>query len=325
MDGDGGASGTGAAVRVYWYSQTGQLREALQALLDPVERSGVRVHWHEVRPRTPYPFPWPLRRFLGLFLAASDPAARIELERPPPPPQEGDLVILGYQVWYLATSLPIRAVLQSGVLRGCSVVSVIACRDMWYSAALEVRRRLDADGADHLGTVAAVDTAPTLVTFVTTLRWLLRGRRGPFWFFPAAGVGPSEHDRLSRLGQLWAAELARAPSSPSQRADRIRRLLVPAGAAAVVPHVAAADLLAGTLFRRAGAAIRRRRRPAVRAVLLGAFIVALPIGILTVIPALALLATLARLRTRSVVRGLMEPALGGAPRPEGPRTVRGSG
>jgi hypothetical protein len=280
-------------IRVYWYSQTGQLHDALRALVAPVERAGVRVHWHEVRPRTAYPFPWPVTKFFGLFPAASDPAVQVDLEQPPPPPEEGDLVILGYQVWFLTASLPMRAVLQSGILHGHSVIGVTACRDMWYSAALDMQRRLKADRADCLGTVAAVDKAPVLVTVVTALRWLIGGRREAFWFFPAAGVGRSEHDRLALLGERLAAELAGpAAKSGPELAEGIRQLLGSQEAAPLVTHLAASDLVAGAAFRRFGAAIRRCRTRAARTALLLAFVTLLGVGIVVVVPVLTLTSAL---------------------------------
>ena len=49
-------------------------------------------------------------------------------------------MILAYQVWYLAPSLPIRSLLRAHpeAVRNREVLTLIACRNMWYSAAIEV-------------------------------------------------------------------------------------------------------------------------------------------------------------------------------------------
>jgi len=84
-----------------------------------------------IQPVKPYPFPWPFFRFLDAFPESIHHVA------PPIEPlaitasDEFDLIILPYQVWYLAPSLPIQALLQDPafkrVARGKPVVTVIAC------------------------------------------------------------------------------------------------------------------------------------------------------------------------------------------------------
>jgi len=58
-----------------------------------------------------FPFPWPIRRFFGCSPAAVDPEALVELARAAGgfETKPDELVILAYQVWYLAPSLPIRS------------------------------------------------------------------------------------------------------------------------------------------------------------------------------------------------------------------------
>src|SRR5207244_2261252 len=52
---------------ILWYSQTGQLRRALEAFVRPLEEAGVELVWEELRPVPPFPFPWSLRAFLDAF------------------------------------------------------------------------------------------------------------------------------------------------------------------------------------------------------------------------------------------------------------------
>ena len=179
---------------VYLYSQTGQLREVADALTAPLVARGWDIRWVDVQPRVAFPFPWPIRRFFGVFPAAVDPEALVELVEPAggfeTEPEE--LVILAYQVWYLAPSLPIRSLLKAHpeAFQNRRVVSLIACRNMWYSAAIEVSELLRSAGARRVDVVAATDTRRQSTTFVTTLRWLLTGRREPFlWFGRGRGRG----------------------------------------------------------------------------------------------------------------------------------------
>src|SRR5258708_12814551 len=60
------------------------------------------------------------------------------------PGEPFDLVVLAYQVWFLAPSGPITAFLKSEagrqLLRGRPVVTLIACRNMWLTAQEAVNR-----------------------------------------------------------------------------------------------------------------------------------------------------------------------------------------
>ncbi|MFZ3495611.1 hypothetical protein ACODT5_20700 [Streptomyces sp. 5.8] len=303
-------------VTVYWYSQTGQLLESVSAVTDPLEKAGWDVHKVEITPREPFPFPWPVRRFFGVFAASVDPdgAPGITARPPVAADDDADLVVFAFPVWYLAPALPMRALIgaEPKAFDGRPVIGLIACRNMWYSAAIEVQRLLQAAGGRYLGTIASVDTASAGITFVTTMRWLIAGKREASWGFPRAGVGTDELDRLALLGER-IAELAPADTEfatvqpepepapeqdePTSRAaseealaDRVRDVLAAHGAAPVNAPLAAADLLAGKVFRVWGRAIRAagRRGEVQRTALTGVFVLWLTGAILAGLPAVVI-------------------------------------
>jgi hypothetical protein len=279
---------------VYLYSQTGQLREVADALTAPLVARGWDIRWVDVQPRVAFPFPWPIRRFFGVFSAAVDPEALVELVEPAggfdTEPEE--LVILAYQVWYLAPSLPIRSLLKAHpeAVRNRRVVSLIACRNMWYSAAVEASGLLRSAGAHRVDVVAATDTRASSTTLVTTLRWLLTGKRDPFLRFGRAGVGDDELARVAEVGQ----RIAKSQPCPQE-------------AAPIVPTLAAADLLAGKVFRRWGGLVRSGRRigPAAHAATLGAFVLGLGVAIVVGLPVIALAALIGGARFAALVRGFV--------------------
>lgn len=288
-------------VTAYWYSQTGQLLESVAAVTGPLEKAGWDVRLVEIRPREAFPFPWPVRRFFGVFPASVDPDAAPPITVQPPVSEDDDtdLVVFAYPVWYLAPALPMRALIcaEPKAFDGRAVIGLIACRNMWYSAAIEAQRLLQGAGARYVGTIASVDTASAAVTFVTTLRWLLAGKRDASWGFPRAGVGKDELDRLAILGER-IAELAPAQSGPAPvqdttgsvsedaLADRIREALAAHDAAPVNFPLAAADLLAGRVFRVWGRVIRAayRRGEVQRTALSGMFVLWLTGAILAGLP-----------------------------------------
>jgi hypothetical protein len=275
---------------VYLYSQTGQLREVADALTAPLVARGWSIRWVDVQPRVAFPFPWPIRRFFGVFPAAVDPESLVELLEPTGGfgTQPGELVILAYQVWYLAPSLPTRSLLKAHpeAVRNRRVVSLIACRNMWYSAAIEVSGLLRSAGARSVEVVAATDTRRQAATLVTTLRWLLTGKREPFLWFGRAGVGDAELTRVADVGRR-IAESGQCPH----------------GAAPIVPMLAAADLFAGTVFRRWGATVRSARRfgTVTQAASLTTFVLGLGIGILVGMPVIGCAALAGGARFDTVV------------------------
>jgi hypothetical protein len=279
---------------VFLYSQTGQLREVADALTAPLVARGWDIRWVDVQPCVAFPFPWPIRRFFGVFPAAVDPDALVELAEPAggfdTDPEE--LVILAYQVWYLAPSLPIRSLLKTHpeAVRNRRVVSLIACRNMWYSAAIEVSGLLRSAGARRVDVVAATDTRRPLTSLVTTLRWLLTGSRDPFLRFGRAGVGEAELARVAAVGRC-IAESKQCPQD----------------AAPIVPSLAAADLLAGRVFRRWGATVRFTRRlgAVAQAASMAMFVLGLGIGILVGLPLIGCAALAGGARFDTGVRDLV--------------------
>lgn len=186
------------------HSQTGQLRQCADALLSSLRASGeVELDVYDPKPVTPYPWPWPVGEFLDVM-----PESVLEV---PPPMQpmalkheKYDLVVLAWQVWYLAPSLPVTAFLQSDaakVLKDTPVVALCACRNMWHGGWIKLKARLDALGARVIDHVVLVDQGPAWATFVTTPRWVWTGKKNAFGPFPEAGVSEKDIAALAPLGQ----------------------------------------------------------------------------------------------------------------------------
>lgn len=219
-------------VLVLSYSQSGDAARCAAELLEPLRRSGVRLTEVEICPLRPYPFPWgTLRKFFNVMpdcILGKTP----EIEFPEIDEDvEWDLVILVYQVWFLAPSLPIQAFLRhpaAKCLRGCPVVTLSVCRNMWLAAAERMSDSLRRLGAHHVDNVVVTHQGPIWATFITTPRYLLWGRRDRLWnLFPEPGVGTAELSRVASFGRSLAAQSSefepdrRAPFLSGQGATRI--------------------------------------------------------------------------------------------------------
>ena len=181
------------------FSQTGQLQDIADQILAPLNLAPeVSIHIERLKPRQKHPFPWTFLRFFDTFpeTAHLDP---IELE----PLQinssdDFDLVIIFYQVWFLAPSLPITSFLKhptvAQVLKDKPVITVIACRNMWMMAQEKTKLLLNNIGARLIDNVVFTDKSNVFATLITTPRWLLTGKKEGFWGLPRAGV--SEYDTV---------------------------------------------------------------------------------------------------------------------------------
>lgn len=267
------------------FSQTGQLSRAARNLAAPLAQAAdVELVEEVLRPRRPYPFPWPFWRFLDAMPES------VLLEPPELEPltvradERFDLVILAYQVWFLAPAGPMTAFLKSEagrrLLRGRPVVTVIACRNMWLSAQ-ETTKRLVAEADGELrDNVAFTDRGSTLASFITTPRWLLTGRRDAFWGFPAAGVADEDIAHGERFGHALLAAL---------RGDRERRpapMLAGMGAAKVDARLIFSERAGQRAFKAWSRLIRLGGAPgaAGRLPLLALFCLYLVTMILLVVP-----------------------------------------
>lgn len=195
------------------YSQTGQTRAVSERIVAPLRQAGILVDCIDLAPRQAYPFPWPFLRFLEIFPEAVQGVGPIldpiELR------SAGDyaLVILAYPVWFLAPALPVASFLNGAqahaLLFGKPVITVVTARNMWVMAQQSVTQKLSGLGAHLLDHIALVDPAPPLVTFITTLRWVLSGKRQqqPFGL-PDAGLTAAQIARCRRFGLALVQALA---------------------------------------------------------------------------------------------------------------------
>ncbi|MBT9567676.1 MAG: dialkylresorcinol condensing enzyme [Thiobacillus sp.] len=188
------------------YSQTGQLSDIAERMLAPLQADpAIGVHIEVLRPAREHPYPWPFLRFLDTF----PESAHMVPEKLHPltlaNDADFDLVLVFYQVWFLAPSRPVVAFLDTpvarAVLRGKPVVTVIACRNMWLQAHARMHALLSGMGARLLDNVVLTDRSPTLTSLLTTPLWLLTGRKKPVPGLPAAGVAAAEIRRSIRFGR----------------------------------------------------------------------------------------------------------------------------
>jgi hypothetical protein len=300
------------SVLLVYYSQAGEAARVAKAVAEGLSGPTVDVTVEALQPQVPYPFPWksPARFFDVLPECHRGPLpalAPLTLDVT----RRFDLVILVYQVWFLAPSLPVQSFIKSDaarVLRDTKVVTFSVSRNMWQSASETMKQLLRDVRARHIDNVVITHQGPAWATFVSTPRALLLGKKDAFGgLFPEAGVSGESLERVKRFSRLIAARLysERGGDEPFLRGQ---------ATVEVDPRYLIAERLGWHVFRwwsRAILALGRMGRP-FRSIGICLFVVFLVCVILVGIPLTmairVLLAPFIRRRMASYTRTLQQPS-----------------
>jgi hypothetical protein len=116
-----------------------------------------------------------------------------------------DLVIFGYQPWFLNPSQPITGFLksdQAALLKGKPVVTIVGCRNMWLNAQEQIKQDFQSIGAYLVGNIVLSDSHTNLISTLTVIRWSFTGKKEASRFLPAAGVQNEDIHDASRFGPI---------------------------------------------------------------------------------------------------------------------------
>lgn len=279
-------------VLVISYSQSGQLSEVLDSITSEIALSDtVLITHHIIRPVKPYPYPWDLITFMDTF-PESVHLVPCEIE-PIADNNEYDLIILGYQVWFLSPSIPTTAFLKSPYakekLKNKPVVTVIACRNMWVMAAQKTQRLLSEIGAKLVDNIVLVDQGASYATFITTPRWMFTGKKDAFLgVFPKAGVSAEDITNAKRFGKAILTALLNNQEHRTM-CHGLKACYVDEKLIASEKIATKSFTIWGKLIRRFGAPGAIARRP-----LILLYLIFLCLIIVTVVPINMLIQTLLR-------------------------------
>lgn len=196
-------------VLIIYYSQTGQLKDISNHLVQPFENnSDYSIDYYNIQPEKDFVFPWKGEAFYNVF---PESFQQIPIPIKPPPEnivhQDYDLVILAYQIWFLTPSIPVNSFLKSdfasSLLQGKKVITVIGCRNMWAKAQQKTKQLVEKVGGELIGNIAFVDKSPNLISVITIVHWVMGGEKTRKWgFFPLPGVSEEDIEGASKFGAL---------------------------------------------------------------------------------------------------------------------------
>ncbi|WP_435524841.1 hypothetical protein [Chryseobacterium indoltheticum] len=144
--------------------------------------------YYNIQLKEDFPFPWPSDVFFNTF---PESYLQIPSEILPPPEEvlntKFDLILFGYQVWYLTPSIPIISFLKSGfaadILKNTPVVTISATRNMWMLSQEKLKVYLKNFDAKLVGNIALVDRRDNYTSVLTILRWMTTGQKKNQEFF----------------------------------------------------------------------------------------------------------------------------------------------
>lgn len=188
-----------------YYSQTGQLAEMFSNFCEPFAEDGCSIEYVRVQMQEDYPFPWTAKNF---FAVMPDCVLRQPATVKPFTLKEEkyDLVLLGWQPWFLSPSIPFNSFMQNTslqeALRNTPVITITGCRNMWVNAFEQIKVILQNTSAKHVGSVALADRHLNLVSFFTIFHWMLHGKKDSYLgIFPKPGVADEDIDKMHFFGK----------------------------------------------------------------------------------------------------------------------------
>lgn len=236
-------------ILVIYYSQTGQLEEIVKNITKPFRENQEEfsVTYYKIKPKKDFPFPWPKDVFFDTF-PESYLQVPVELERPSDEVlnKDYDLIIFGYQVWFLTPSIPIISFLKSDfaskLLSGKPLITVSGTRNMWMLSQEKLKVYFKDLNIKLVGNIALVDRHDNYTSVITILNWLQTGNKISPKPWPKAGVSDEEINSASKFGEIIL------PYAKSGNYAGMQKELVENGAVEIRPFLVKVEKVGNRLF-----------------------------------------------------------------------------
>ncbi|BDS13984.1 hypothetical protein [Aureispira anguillae] len=241
-------------ILVISYSQSGQLNQILDNFLKPFET--LEIDRVQINPEKPYVFPWTSAVFFDTMpesvLEEPVQLAPFHLDAP-----QYDLIILGYQPWYLSPSIPTTSLLQDdkflSILKNTPVVTVIGARNMWLNAQESVVQQIQDAGGQIVANVPLIDKHQNLISALTILHWMLTAKKERKWgILPYPGVSSQDIAGADTFGQVVYDAFQKGTY------DGLQDQILAQNKIAINPSILLIEMRAKSLFRAWAKLIKRK-------------------------------------------------------------------
>lgn len=191
-------------VLVINYSQSGQLNEIIDNFLKPFDPAEIDRAF--IDPVKPFAFPWNSDVFYNTM-----PECVVEEAVPLHPITYGsdkyDLIVIGYQPWFLSPSLPITSLMQDPtfqkIMKGTPIITLIGGRNMWLNSQESIKKYIKEAGGKLVGNVPFMDRTANLISVLTIFHWMLTGKKERKWgLLPLPGVSQEDIESAEKFGVI---------------------------------------------------------------------------------------------------------------------------
>ncbi len=198
-------------VLVLSYSQSGQLNEILSQFTSNLEANIEHV---KIEMEHNFPFPWTPSAFYDAMPESvlEEPATIIE---PKFKNDRYDLIIFGFQPWFLSPSIPTTSALKhpaiQKIMQDTPVMTILGSRNMWINAQESVKKMIFSAGGRLVGHIPLFDRSPNLLSAVAIVHWMMTGKKTRKWgVFPKPGVSDSDIQYMSEYAPTVQPYLEKA-------------------------------------------------------------------------------------------------------------------
>lgn len=192
------------------HSQSGQLTEIVDNFLKPIlETKNVVIDRITFDTKEKFPFPWTTDVFFDTMPESilEEPKELTEITYQY---EKYDLVVLGYQPWFLSPSIPTSSLLQDVAFKkriaNTNVITLIGARNMWINSQESIKKHLSNANAKLIGNIPLIDRNNNSISAITILYWMLSGKKESFLgIFPKPGILQKEIDEMQDYGKIFNA------------------------------------------------------------------------------------------------------------------------
>ncbi len=176
------------------YSQTGQLDNIVTKCTTGITNADIdRISY---KTKKKFEFPWTSQEFFDVMPECVAETA-FDLEDIDYKHNSYDLIIFGYQPWFLSPSIPTNSILQDktflALLKNTPVITIIGSRNMWIGSQRSIDKRISNAGGKIVGNIPFLDRHNNYISAFTIVHWLIKGEKNrKMNIFPMPGV--SEKD-----------------------------------------------------------------------------------------------------------------------------------
>lgn len=231
-------------ILVIHFSQSGQLTEIITNFSS--QFSDADIDNQLISPEQVFPFPWTTPVFFDT-MPETVLEREIKIKENTYKHDQYDLIVFGYQPWFLSPSQPATALLKDEkfkrLLNGTPVITLIGSRNMWLNSQESVKKLIKDAGGKLVGNVALADKSNNLVGVVTILHWMLKGEKTKKWgIFPQPGVSDEDIKGVKKFGILANTALHREDFGTLQTA------IISSGGVPISPSILFIEERAKRLF-----------------------------------------------------------------------------